>query len=333
MTPVQNNLVRKRQRRMPKSLFLLLFLMLLSGPVLSEVPSGERTLDLRLQSPVMLTKGSVTILDADLDGYLHSRVPPQDRPELLRSADRLGRILENLVRTNAFSQLALSEGLLDSPVNQARLVYAASRQAESIYREHYLAEIELDSYEDQARELYLTRPADFTVAPRVGFDHLLLTVDADRSETEAMLLVVDLHRKLSSGSDFTNLAEQYSDDASFAENRGTYADIDPGQLVPSLANALERLSEGEWSDPVRSQFGWHLVRLNERTPGRVLEWEEARPTAIQAARQQHLATALERLIRDVLDAQAVFTEGTIERLYQRYGVPIDGEVEIPKIEG
>lgn len=312
---------------------VMVILLSYSGGVLSEVPSSERAMELRVESPIMLTKGSVTILDADLDGYLHSRVPPDEIPELLRSAERLGRILENIVRTNALSQLAMSEGLLDTPHNQARLIYAAARQAEAIYREHYLAEIQLESYEAQGREMYLARPSDFKEGPRVSFDHLLLTVGSDRSETETMRLIVDLHEKLSSGSDFIGLAEQYSDDTTFSENTGSYTDIDPGQLVPGLANALDTLSEGEWSDPVRSQFGWHLARLTERSPGRQLDWEEARPTAIRAARQQHLATALERLVRDVFDAEAVFTEGTIERLYERYGVPTDGVIEIPEIEG
>lgn len=316
---------------LPLSLLFWALLFTLSATALAEDEAVEREITLKTSSPVMVSKGSVVVLEADLDGYLAARVPPGDIAPLLMSGERVGQILENLVRTNALAELAASEGLLDTPANQARLLYTVARQAETIYRDHFLAEIELDNYEDRAREIYLTRPDDFRTEGTIDFDHLLLTVDDERSETEAMLLIVDLFEQLTDGADFRTLAEQHTDDPTFAENAGSYTGIDSSQLVPALGNALSGLKEGVWTDPIRSQFGWHLARLTKREEGQVMSWDQAMPMAIRVARQEHRATAIERLIRDIFDEEAVFAEGTIERLYRRYGVPTDHMIENPDL--
>jgi peptidyl-prolyl cis-trans isomerase C len=303
-----------------------LFLLILIGQGLSpQALAADNNLsakDMRLlfESPVFLQRSDLVITDADVDAFVHARVPAGDRVSALASPDRIGNLLTSLLISEAMLVQAQAHGLLDGDVAQARLYRSVVNEVQGIYRDHYLADIELDSYEDSARELHITRPEQFMTPDLIDFEHLLIAVDPKRSEVEAMALVVDLHSRLTSGESFSVLARQYSDDPSVADNEGLLAQVNPSDLVPQLAGRLGEATVGRYADPIRTRFGWHIVRLVEVHPGRRMNWEEAQPHAERVARDRHRTLAWERLLRDLQEEQVEFADGAVARLLQRYGV-------------
>lgn len=300
----------------------------------TNVIAGDRSLTLEYDSPVLVSQGGVEILDAEVDAYLSARVPANDIPAVLASHERIARILESLIRRQAFYELARSEGLLDSSENIARLYISMIDQAASIYRDHFRREVELDSYETLARELFLTNPDRFRGSETIDLEQILITVHSDRGEVEAMHEVLRLHELLTDGASFESLAKSYSDDPTVEENSGVLTGVKREELVGPVRGVLDQTEAGVWADPVRSQFGWHIVRIRRTHAAEPLDWEEARPLAEAQARQEHLALALERHLRDLQDAPAQFSEGAIERLLSRHdaqperGVVLEPELSI-----
>jgi peptidyl-prolyl cis-trans isomerase SurA len=79
--------------------------------------------------------------------------------------------------------------------------------------------------------------------------------------------VHQVHEKLLSGEDFESLAGQYSEDQSSASRGGEMAPFQSNRMVPEFIAAIARLENpGDISPPVRSQYGWHIIKLLERTP-------------------------------------------------------------------
>lgn len=106
------------------------------------------------------------------------------------------------------------------------------------------------------------------------------------SETEAQHILVedrglarDIARQLQNASKskvddlFATLAKQHSTDPASAEKAGELGFFSPGELVPEFEAGAAALEIGEVSDPVQSQFGWHVIRVTDRRP---LELDEVR---------------------------------------------------------
>lgn len=277
------------------------------------------------ESDRFLEMGDVVLTQKDIDAYLQ-RVPAEHRAEVLAGAQRIGDILTNIVLIEGFRPLAAAEGMLDDPDIQARLYLTVGREVRDIYRERFLDSIELDDYSSRARELYLTDPDRFQTPQTIDFRHILVAAGSQRSEIEAMERIIEIHKALTNGADFSEVAVKYSDDPSVAENKGFFEGIDPTNLVSQVAALLARTSQGELSPPVRSQFGWHLVVLEAVHPGQPQTWEQARERAMSIARERHRTVAYERLLRDIQDVPHEFAEGAVATLLARYGVVLAEDV-------
>src|SRR5690606_2499118 len=93
--------------------------------------------------------------------------------------------------------------------------------------------------------------------------HILIDT-SQRSEDDAFAFATSLHEKIQSGEDFAELAKKYSDDAPSAEEGGRLPMADRGTFVEPYEAALYSLSVGEVSEPVKTEFGYHLIRLEKR---------------------------------------------------------------------
>ncbi|NQX64800.1 peptidylprolyl isomerase [Paenibacillus alba] len=108
----------------------------------------------------------------------------------------------------------------------------------------------------------------FTIA---SVRHILigLTSGDDGSKTrtkeEALKIAKDVQQKLKNGDDFVKLAKEYSDDPGSKDNGGLYADADVNQWVPEFKKATIEQPVGTVGEPVESQFGYHLIKVDSRS--------------------------------------------------------------------
>ncbi|MCB1843549.1 MAG: peptidylprolyl isomerase, partial [Halioglobus sp.] len=103
----------------------------------------------------------------------------------------------------------------------------------------------------------------------------------------------ELRRRALAGEEFGKLAREYSEDIGSAAEGGELGWTNPGQMVPEFEDAMANTAEGEVSQPVRTQFGWHILEVEGR--------READMTneAVQAKAMNYLH---ERKYQEELDA-------------------------------
>ncbi|MFC2152359.1 peptidylprolyl isomerase [Bacteroidota bacterium] len=103
---------------------------------------------------------------------------------------------------------------------------------------------------------------------QVKVAHIMLTVPRGTSpevENQKKQLINELYHKAKQGEDFTKLAKEYSDDKGSARNGGELPWFGAGRMVEEFENASFKLTaNGEISQPVRTSFGWHLVKRIDR---------------------------------------------------------------------
>lgn len=94
------------------------------------------------------------------------------------------------------------------------------------------------------------------------------TVPSVEKEQIAMEEAQQIRKELLAGGDFAELARQHSDDPGSALLGGEMGFMQKGQLVPEYEEAALALSKGEISEPVKTEFGYHLIQLLEIEEGR-----------------------------------------------------------------
>jgi peptidyl-prolyl cis-trans isomerase SurA len=90
--------------------------------------------------------------------------------------------------------------------------------------------------------------------------HILLRVGEGTSEPEARQKLLEIKREIQQGGDFAKFARTYSQDGS-ASQGGDLGWISPGETVPEFERAMNTLQDNQISDPVRTEYGYHLIQV------------------------------------------------------------------------
>lgn len=133
--------------------------------------------------------------------------------------------------------------------------------------------------EEELKSIYEANKRRFTIPEQRKASHILLKLTADADEeavNEIRKKAEELAAKIKEGGDFADFAKQYSEDPGSAAEGGDLGFVERGAMVVAFEEALYELSEGAVSDPVRSEFGFHIIKLTELKPQSQQNFEEAR---------------------------------------------------------
>jgi len=153
--------------------------------------------------------------------------------------------------------------------------------------------------EDDLRQRYEEHKSEFTVPEERRARHILIQVGSDAKQTDidaARAKIQDILAKVRKGEDFAALARQYSQDPGSAASGGDLGFFGRGTMDKAFEDAAFALKPGEVSEPVRSAFGFHIIKLDEIKGGQGKTFEEVRlqlerDLKRQRAEEQYFAKA------------------------------------------
>ncbi len=159
---------------------------------------------------------------------------------------------------------------------------------------------EVEAYYEKNKSAY-SRPE------RVHARHILILAaqDADKATDDAAKAKIDeIAAQIKGGKDFAETAKAFSQDGS-AQDGGDLGWFERGRMVPEFEQAAFALKPGEVSDPVRSPFGWHLIKLEEKAAADIIPLAEVQDDirhtlAVEKARAR---------VQNVLDSVLMATIG------------------------
>lgn len=132
--------------------------------------------------------------------------------------------------------------------------------------------------DEQALEYYEQNTARFTTAEQVEASHILIRVDADADEqttAKAKEEADAVYDKAAKGEDFAQLAKTYSQGPT-GPNGGYLGRFEKSSMVKPFGDAAFAMKAGEVSKPVKTQFGWHVIKVTDKTPETVKSFEDAK---------------------------------------------------------
>ena len=139
--------------------------------------------------------------------------------------------------------------------------------------------------DDEARKFYDENPEMFKNPERVHARHILVSGDENLAKVQ---------EELKSGKSFDVVAKEYSTDPGSAANGGDLGEFPRGMMVPEFEKAaFELKNPGDVSEPVKTQFGWHIIKLEERIPESPMPFEQVKSRLLQDLQEQKTQAVLQ----------------------------------------
>jgi len=139
--------------------------------------------------------------------------------------------------------------------------------------------------EAQAKAAYDEQIAKLAPEPEVRARHILV-----KTEQEAK----DIVKQLKAGADFTELAKKSSDGPS-AQTGGDLGYFSRGQMVKPFEDAAFSLKPGQISDPVQTEFGWHVIKVEDKRNRPLPTFDEVKEQLMASLVQNQLKTVVQTL--------------------------------------
>ena len=241
------------------SLFSLALALILGAALTIGVPhlaSAQKKED-----PVLARVNGVEIKQSDLD-IAESDVGPSlqvQEPNARKEA-----LLAYLIDLTALAQASAAKKLDAAPDFAQRMAYAKNK----VLMEALLGDlVKTAATEAEMKKLYDESIAKTPPEEEVRARHILV-----KTEKEAL----DVIAKLKGGADFEKLAREVSTDPSAKTNGGDLEYFGKGQMVAEFSDAAFKLNKGQISAPVKSQFGFHVIKVEDKRSKPIPKFEDVK---------------------------------------------------------
>lgn len=243
------------------------------------------------------------------------RAPPADRKAVLAKPEALQQLAANLLVRRTLAAEAERDALGHDPVVVAALTVARDRvlsdaRLARLDAQNAPSDAAIDAY---ARNVYQANAARFEKPAQTHAHHILLSNKGPESLAKAQALVVQLR----AGASFEELAKANSIDSGSAAKGGDLGFFGAGKMVRPFEDAVNALAKpGDISDPVETQFGYHIIRLDERREKSRQTYEEVRSQLVEEARTAILNDLRLQKVRS-MSQDFVFIPEAIEAMGKR----------------
>jgi parvulin-like peptidyl-prolyl isomerase len=304
------------------------------APAATETPSasGERSANVELKDPVATVNGE-TITKAQLDeafekavqmtgvkvGDLTSEQKVEGYRQLL---DEL--ITEKLV-TKAATGVTVPQAEIDAQIAKIKAQFPSeedfSKQLAQVgqspeqlsetikkmlQQQHWLeSQIagKTDVTDEEAKKFYEANKTEFQQPDTVKASHILFLVNKDDSQdvvNQKLEAAKAAEARAKKGEDFNKLAKELSEEPGAKESGGDLGFFPKDRMVPEFAEAAFNQKVGDISDPVRTQYGWHIIKVIDKKPAGTLPYDDVKAqlmTYLKAKKQEEAAQALLKSLR------------------------------------
>lgn len=232
----------------------------------------------RSEAPVARVNG-VDITEAEL-AFAEAEVGSEIAGLPVESRRRV--LVEYLVEAHLFADAAGKQQLGTGKEFEQRLAYYKLRALRDTFYEKKVRDAVTEA---QAKAAYDEQIAKLAPEPEVRARHILV-----KTEQEAK----DLVKQLKGGADFTELAKKSSDGPS-AQTGGDLGYFSRGQMVKAFEDVAFSLKPGQISEPVQTEFGWHVIKVEDRRNRPVPSFDEVKDQLIASLVQNQLKVVVQGL--------------------------------------
>lgn len=156
---------------------------------------------------------------------------------------------------------------------------------------NYLDELKIDI--EKMKDYYAMHKKDYEKPEQVKASHILIIADASPSsptgltDEQAKKLAEKIYKKAKAGEDFSGLAKKYSQDTSTKDKGGNLGWFKKGEMVPEFEKASFALKIGQISNPIKTQFGYHIIKCTGKQDAYEPTFEKVKNKVLKELQKQY----------------------------------------------
>ena len=228
---------------------------------------------------IILQHGATVVRQSDLLEAISTFVPEEKVQQYFSDETRLRDTLARILIQRKLAEEAKGRVLTSREL--ANIDAATIRALSQVQIEYLVRQRKAPNFEAAALEAYRANKKKYITPERVQVEHILID-SKSRSDEVALKRANEIRDRIDKGGIFTDLAKEYSDDPSVSKNNGDLGLFARGAMVKEFEDAAFGLaSVGEVSAPVRTQYGYHIIRLMRRSPEGVLPFESVKDELVK----------------------------------------------------
>lgn len=210
------------------------------------------------------------------------RVPEESRKQIASKPESIRQLVQNLMVRRVLALEAARDGLDKNAITMAAAHIAKDRvlsdaRLQALDEQNKPAAAAIDAY---AYSMYMANAPKFERPEQYRARHILIA----NSGADARQKADDLLKQLRAGADFETLAKENSTDPGSASRGGDLGYFGPGRMVRPFEDAVKTMTKpGDLSEVVESQFGFHIIRLEDKRPKGVAPFEDVKGSLVQEA--------------------------------------------------
>jgi len=176
---------------------------------------------------------------------------------------------------------------------------------ERLRQEHWLDEQikgRAEVTDAEAKDFYDKNQDQFKTPAQVRASHILIKVPEDAKpevDAEKKKAAAAIAARAKKGEPFDKLAKELSEDPSAKQNSGDLDFFPADQMVPEFSKAAFSMKKNEISEPVRSSFGYHVIKVTDTKAAETVTLEKAKPQLVAYLQQQKKQTEVEKIFKDI----------------------------------
>jgi len=269
---------------------------------------------------VLISTPEAVVTEADVQHYILERLGAGHSADVFNTPKGIAQSAENLLSLRLLASRASAAGVVVDEQMQWELdLYRDRLLHRKFVNESVERELKATNWERVAREEFNANPGKYAreIPERVSASHILVALDG-RTDEEALARLTDISERLAKGGDFNELAVEFSDDPSAKNNKGNLGYFAKSAMVTDFADvAFGMTVKDSISNPVKTRFGYHLIKYQGRQPSKKTGFDDVKGNIIASEQ-----SGLRKVIQDRLTAEArsvnnaVVDEAVLQSLFQ-----------------
>ncbi len=210
------------------------------------------------------------------------------------------------------------------PAVKAQIELAITSTLAKVQVDNYRKNLKLPEFNQLATEYYLGHKDEFLVKGSVTVEHVLIgTKNNGHTDADAHALADKVYAEAKAHPDrFEALVEKYSDDPSKAKNNGRIENAQSPQMARAFAETAEHMQiPNEISQPVKTEFGYHVLKLIERTPDRQMSFDEVQNRIVARLKKNYIDAEMTQYTNEFRGKPLEANPDLVASLRTRYAPP------------
>jgi peptidyl-prolyl cis-trans isomerase SurA len=274
-----------------------------------QVGSRVRVTDREVDNYLEATSGQTrTNAEYELARILVEVKNPNDEQEVAAARQEIEELRQQILDGRDFRSVAVAESDASNALEGGNMGWRSEGQLPSLVADVVpdMAVGEVSPVLENSSGFHLVAVLDkrggnsAQMVEQSRVRHILIRTDETTSDQQAEEQIRAIYKRLQEGASFAALAKAESDDPISGSDGGNLGWVGPGQMVPQFEEAMMNAEVGELKGPFRSQFGWHILQVQERRQQDVTN-DVKRAEAREAIYRRKFEIELQNWLREIRD--------------------------------